>query len=135
MQIELNKIGLELTVLKNGLFRKTISTKFPQYVNLESIIQGFCFIVYPKLDSNNLEFNSLREFAVLLEKKKSLLFLGGIHENKLVNKTLLEDVISIKNPLDVYKDLISVISSPQYSVNNSLKRISNNLVTILNTQK
>lgn len=123
LKSELNNIGLDLIVLKNGLFKKTIQNNFPAYINLKPMIQGFCIAVYPKDENNSLNFDSLRSFALILMKKPFLLFLGGIHENKLINKSFIETILSIKNPLDIYSELVNIISTPKYTLNSSLKHI------------
>lgn len=131
LKSELNDIGLDLIVLKNGLFKKTIQNNFPKYLNLEPMIQGFCIAVYPSVNSENLNFDSLRSFALILIKKPFLLFLGGVHENQLVNKSFIETILSIKNPSDIYSELVSIIATPKYSLNNSLKQVPSKISTIL----
>ena len=131
LKSELNNIGLDLIVLKNGLFKKTIQNNFPKYVNLEPMIQGFCIAVYPSVNSESLNFDSLKLLALLLIKKPFLLFLGGVHENQLVNKSFIETILSIKNPLDIYSELISIIATPKYSLNNSLKQVPTTISKIL----
>ena len=95
------------------------------------MIQGFCIAVYPSVNSENLNFDSLRSFALILIKKPFLLFLGGVHENQLVNKSFIETILSIKNPSDIYSELVSIIATPKYSLNNSLKQVPSKISTIL----
>ena len=50
LKIQLNKIGFDFKVLKNGLFINALETKFPKYIHIEALSQGFSIVIFPLTD-------------------------------------------------------------------------------------
>lgn len=128
LKIRLNKIGFDFKVLKNGLFITALKTRFPKYINIEALSQGFSIVIFPLSDKSNFDFLSLKDLAQFLKNEQNLLFLGGLHDDKLVNKIFLKDIILLKSRIEVYSDLINTIKHSQFSLINSLSKPSTNLV-------
>ena len=128
LKIQLNKIGFDFKVLKNVLFINALETKFPKYIHIEALSQGFSIVIFPLIDKTNFEFLSLKDLAIILKKDKNLLFLGGLYEDKLVNNTFLKEILLLKSPTEIYSDLIGIIKHSQISLLNSFKTVPANLI-------
>ena len=128
LKIQLAKLGFKFKVLKNGLFIKVLEENFPQYKNMEPLSQGFSIIIYSTDNSEPVDFAKLKSLAKFLKTESNLLFLGGLYDNKLINKSFMKDVLSIKSSMEVYSDLISVINQSQFALVNSIQRVPASLV-------
>jgi len=90
--------------------------------------QGLSIIIYSIDGSETVDFAKLKGLAKFLKTESNLLFLGGLYDNKLINKSFMKDVLSIKSSMEVYGDLISVINQSQFALVNSIQRIPAGLV-------
>ena len=125
---QLNKLGLDFTVLKNSLLVQAIKKEFPQYINMIPLSQGFSIIIFSVDNSESVDFSKLKQFALFLKNQKNLLFLGGLYDNKIINKTFLQETLSLKSSIEIYSDLISIINQSQFSLINSMQKVPGNLV-------
>ena len=89
LKIHLTKLGFNFKVLKNGLFIKVLEKDFPQYKNMGPLSQGFSIIIYSIDGSETVDFAKLKGLAKFLKTESNLLFLGGLYDNKLINKLIL----------------------------------------------
>lgn len=125
---QLNKIGFNFKVLKNGLLIKALKTEFPKYLNMVPLSQGFSIIIYSVDNSETFDFLKLKNLALFLKKQSNLLFLGGFYDNKIINKVFLQNTLSVKSSIEVYSDLINTINLSQSSFINLLQKVPSNLV-------
>jgi ribosomal protein L10 len=125
---QLNKFGFDFKVLKNGLLVKAIQIEFPQYINMVPLSQGFSIIIYSVDNSKGIDFLKLKDLALLLKNQSNLLFLGGLYDNKIINKAFLKSTLLVKSSVEIYSDLISTINQSQFSLINSLQKVPGNLV-------
>jgi ribosomal protein L10 len=125
---QLNKIGFNLKVLKNGLLIKALKTEFPKYLNKVPVSQGMSIIIYSVDNSETFDFLKLKNLALFLKKQSNLLFLGGFYDNKIINKVFLQNTLSVKSSIEVYSDLINTINLSQSSFINLLQKVPSNLV-------
>jgi len=131
LKLKLNKIGFDFKVLKNGLFINAVRTKFPQYIHIEALSQGFSIVIFPLQTSEPFKLDNLKDLGMFLKTESNLLFLGGLYDKKLINKTFLKEVLSLKSSVEVYSDLITTIQHSQRSILNSLNKGSATLVSYI----
>lgn len=133
LKIQLKKLGFDFKVLKNGLLMQVLEKELPQYKNMGALSQGFSIIIYSIEDSEIINLSKLKSLAKFLKSESNLLFLGGLYDNKLINKTFMKDVLSLKSSNEVYGDLISIINQSQFSLVNSIQRVPASLVHCVNS--
>jgi hypothetical protein len=56
------------------------------------------------------------------------LFLGGLYNDKIINRTFLKETLSLKSSIEIYSDLINTINQSQLSLINSMQKVPANLV-------
>jgi ribosomal protein L10 len=128
LKIQLKKLGFDFKVLKNGLLAKVLEKELPQYKNMEALSQGFSIIIYSIEDSEIIDLSKLKGLAKFLKNESNLLFLGGLYDDKLINKAFMKDLLSLKSSVEVYSDLISTMNQSQFSLINSMQRVPASLV-------
>ena len=115
-------------MLKNGLLVTALKTEFPEYTNMIPLSQGFSIIIYSTDNSEAFDFSKLKSLALFLKNQSNLLFLGGLYDNKIINKAFLTKALSVKSSVEVYSDLINTINLSQLSLINSIQKVPGNLV-------
>lgn len=131
LKLELQKIGLQSKVLKNNIFRKVIENKFPNYINILPLVQGFCILVY----ANDFEVVSLKSFQKFLTKNEQYLFLGGLFDGHLINGNFLKSIAQAKEPLEIFKEIIGVLNHPNLRLVQSLDKLPSTLMYLLQNKK
>lgn len=127
---EFEKLGIEVIVLKNRLFTKIIADHFPKYKNIIPLVQGLCLFVYSN-SNENIELTTLQHLGRFIKKKDEFSFLGGLFDNKLINSSFIEYILTLKDEKTIYTDLLSVISSKNATLINQLQTPANLLLRII----
>jgi len=127
----LKNFGLKSKIIKNNLFKKSIDLYFPKYKNLIPLAQGFCIIIYPSIDHKKVDFEEIQSFFSFIKKRKDCIFLGGLLNQKLINKTFFEDLLLLKDSKKIYTNLLETLISPQFRLNSFLNKNSFDLLKIL----
>ena len=127
---EFEKLGIEVIVLKNRLFTKIIADHFPKYKNIIPLVQGLCLFVYSTNDEN-IELTTLQHLSHYIKKKDEFSFLGGLFNNKLINSSFIEYVLTLKDEKTIYSNLLSIIASQNATLINQLQTPANLILRIL----
>ena len=127
----LENFGLKSKIIKNKLFIKSIDLYFPKYKNLIPLAQGFCIIVYPNLDNVKMNFQNIQSFFKFIKKREDCIFLGGLLDQKLINKSFFEDLLLLKDSKKIYINLCETLVNPQFNLTSFLNKNSLDLLTII----
>jgi len=125
---QLKEINLNIKIVKNNLFKKTVEHSYFKYKNITQIPQGSTILITPV--NNEFDFNlSLKELYKTIKSNPKMLFLGGIFNNNIVSNYFLKDISNLKSEQLIYLDLIQTLLTIPNNIVRSKKSVSNTLVS------